>query len=332
MSLISINRLTNVALSTCVKNTFCINKLKNSAEKDIYIHIHISSMPFLKGIFFSILSMSYITITWYFRELILQNQRVKELFELEGNFKDHLFQLPFTQQGHPQLDRLLRVLSSLAFDVSRDRASIVSLGNLFQWLTTLTVKDFFLFFSKLNSPSSFSLSLQGKCSISWIIFWPSSGSTPAGPHLFRTEDSPCGHSTPCEFSPAQEISLDGIPPSGMLTAMHILVSSTDLLRHWVYSIPLTKMLKSISASTDAWRTPLVTDLQLEPLITMISQLHHEFLVSPQITTPTLCFPSSVLLCTDTSTEQMVLFPSWKINYSLLPLKYLSLESLLPSLS
>lgn len=170
MSLISINRLTNVALSTCVKNTFCINKLKNSAEKDIYIHIHISSMPFLKGIFFSILSMSYITITWYFRELILQNQRVKELFELEGNFKDHLFQLPFTQQGHPQLDRLLRVLSSLALDVSRDRASIVSLGNLFQWLTTLTVKDFFLFFSKLNSPSSFSLSLQGKCSISWIIF------------------------------------------------------------------------------------------------------------------------------------------------------------------
>ena len=41
---------------------------------------------------------------------------------------------------------------NLAFKVSRDGASVITLGNLFQCLTTLTVKDFFLI-SNLNLPS-----------------------------------------------------------------------------------------------------------------------------------------------------------------------------------
>jgi len=47
---------------------------------------------------------------------------------------------------------LLRALSNLALNVSRDEASNTSLGNLFQCFTTPTVKEFFLI-SSLNLPS-----------------------------------------------------------------------------------------------------------------------------------------------------------------------------------
>jgi len=46
--------------------------------------------------------------------------------------------------------RLLRALSNLALNVSRDGASTASLGNLFQCFTTLIVKKFFLI-SSLSS-------------------------------------------------------------------------------------------------------------------------------------------------------------------------------------
>jgi len=46
--------------------------------------------------------------------------------------------------------RLLRTPSSLTLNISRDGASTTSLGNLFQCLTTLTVKNFFL----TSSPST----------------------------------------------------------------------------------------------------------------------------------------------------------------------------------
>jgi len=36
-------------------------------------------------------------------------------------------------------NRLLRTLSTEILDLSKDRNSIISLGNLFQWLTALTV-------------------------------------------------------------------------------------------------------------------------------------------------------------------------------------------------
>ena len=76
-----------------------------------------------------------------------------ESLELEGAFKGHLVQLSCNEKGHPQLDQVLKAWSSLASKVSRDRAS-ASLGNLFQCLTTLIVKDFFLI-SNLNLPSKF---------------------------------------------------------------------------------------------------------------------------------------------------------------------------------
>jgi len=61
--------------------------------------------------------------------------------------------------------RLLRALSNLAVNVSRDGASTASLGNLFQCFTSLTVKNFFLI-SNLNLPS---LRLKKKKSFSEAI-------------------------------------------------------------------------------------------------------------------------------------------------------------------
>ena len=63
-----------------------------------------------------------------------------ESFELEGTPNGHLVQLSCADQGHLQLDQVLRALSSLVLSVSGDRASTTSLGNLFQYLSTLVVK------------------------------------------------------------------------------------------------------------------------------------------------------------------------------------------------
>jgi len=76
--------------------------------------------------------------------------RIMESLELEGTFKGRLVQLPCHEQGHLQLDQEFRALSSLTLSVSKDGAFAASVGNLF--LTTLTVKDFFLV-SNLNLPS-----------------------------------------------------------------------------------------------------------------------------------------------------------------------------------
>ena len=43
-----------------------------------------------------------------------------ESLELEGTLKGDLVQLPCNEQGHPQLDQVLRALSSLTSNVSRD--------------------------------------------------------------------------------------------------------------------------------------------------------------------------------------------------------------------
>lgn len=59
------------------------------------------------------------------------------LFELEGTLKDHLVQLPCSEQRHLQLEQVLRTPSSLTLNVSGDEASTSSPGSLFQCLTTL---------------------------------------------------------------------------------------------------------------------------------------------------------------------------------------------------
>ena len=66
--------------------------------------------------------------------------------------------------GHHSQITLLRVLPRLTLKVSRDGESITSPGNLFQCLTTLIVKDFFLL-SNLNLPS-LSLKKISPCSLS----------------------------------------------------------------------------------------------------------------------------------------------------------------------
>jgi len=62
------------------------------------------------------------------------------------------FQLPATYTVANQQTGLPRATSSLALNASRDGASTASLGNLFQCVTTLWVKNFLI--SNLNFPVS----------------------------------------------------------------------------------------------------------------------------------------------------------------------------------
>ncbi|KAK4814468.1 hypothetical protein QYF61_018986 [Mycteria americana] len=81
------------------------------------------------------------------------NHGIIECCELEGTFTGHLVQLPCkSREDIFNKIRLLRAPSNLTLNVSRDGASTTSLGNLFQCLTTLMVKNFFLK-SSLNLPS-----------------------------------------------------------------------------------------------------------------------------------------------------------------------------------
>jgi len=74
------------------------------------------------------------------------NGGIIESFQLEGVLKDHLVQLLYNGQGHLQLDQVAQ--SPMTLNVSRNRASTTSLGNLFQYLTTLIGKHFLI--SNLN--------------------------------------------------------------------------------------------------------------------------------------------------------------------------------------
>lgn len=56
---------------------------------------------------------------------------------LEGTLNDHLVPLLCREQGHPQLQLVLRAPSSLTVNITRDAAS---LGNFVQCLNTLIVK------------------------------------------------------------------------------------------------------------------------------------------------------------------------------------------------
>ena len=81
-----------------------------------------------------------------------RSHRIIERFGLEGTFRGNLAQPSAVSRDISNQTRLLRVMSHLALNVSRDGASTISLGNPFQYFTTLTVKNFF-FISSLNPPS-----------------------------------------------------------------------------------------------------------------------------------------------------------------------------------
>ena len=68
-----------------------------------------------------------------------------ESLELERTFRGHIAQLPYNEQEHAQLDQVAQGLIQLRLERFRDGASITSLGNLFQCLTTLTIKNFSLY-------------------------------------------------------------------------------------------------------------------------------------------------------------------------------------------
>ena len=75
--------------------------------------------------------------------------RIIEWFDLEVTFKGDLAQFPCSEQGHPQFHQVLRILSSLTSNVSRDGESTTSLGNRNVSpcpITTDLAKEFVLFF------------------------------------------------------------------------------------------------------------------------------------------------------------------------------------------
>ena len=69
------------------------------------------------------------------------------------DLSDHLVPTSAIGTDASHQTRLFTAPCSLAFNASREGACTTSLGNLFQWLTTLTVKHYFLV-SSPNLPSS----------------------------------------------------------------------------------------------------------------------------------------------------------------------------------
>jgi len=60
--------------------------------------------------------------------------RIIEFFELEKTLIGHIVQLSCSKQGYLQVHQVTRAWSSLTLNVCKDRASIISLGNMFQCL------------------------------------------------------------------------------------------------------------------------------------------------------------------------------------------------------
>jgi len=81
--------------------------------------------------------------------------RIIEWFGLEGTLKTISFQPRAMSRDTFHYTRLLKAPSNLALDTAREGADTASLGNLFQCLNTLIIKNFF-FITSLNL-SSFSL-------------------------------------------------------------------------------------------------------------------------------------------------------------------------------
>jgi len=90
--------------------------------------------------------------SWNLEQEASQYYRITETFELEGTLRGLLVQPPFSEQGCQQPDQVFRAPSSLTLNVSRGRTFTTTLGNVLQYLTTLSVKNVFLI-SNLNLPS-----------------------------------------------------------------------------------------------------------------------------------------------------------------------------------
>jgi len=85
----------------------------------------------------ALLSQSTVFTQW------LDSWHITDWFELEGTLKDHLAPLPaMNRDSHSSISA--QSPSSLTLDVSKNGEPTTSLGNLYQCLTTLTVKYFSL--------------------------------------------------------------------------------------------------------------------------------------------------------------------------------------------
>ena len=64
----------------------------------------------------------------------LQRENHRTVLSWKGPLKVNLVQLPCNDQGYLQLDQVVQSPSCLILNISRERASTTSLGNLFQVL------------------------------------------------------------------------------------------------------------------------------------------------------------------------------------------------------
>ena len=63
-----------------------------------------------------------------------------ELLSLEGASGDGLVQSSCSHQGHLEQKSWLRAMLGWVLSISKGRDSTTSMGNVFQWSTTLTMK------------------------------------------------------------------------------------------------------------------------------------------------------------------------------------------------
>lgn len=119
----------------------CIHMFSDSFYLLIF-HSAISSIILICS--FSSVSFSYVLYNLVLLLQLLLETRIIEWCMLEGMLKIIYFQTPWHGQGQQPLDWLLKSPSSLTFSTSRNGASRASLVSLFQCLTILIVKNFFL--------------------------------------------------------------------------------------------------------------------------------------------------------------------------------------------
>lgn len=76
--------------------------------------------------------------------IFFQYHKIINSFELEGTIKGHLIQLLSVNKDIYSWITLLKAQIRLTLNVTKDGASTTSLDNLYQFLTTFSVKNFLL--------------------------------------------------------------------------------------------------------------------------------------------------------------------------------------------